>query len=149
MQPFTRKTAYIIIIGVASYYCCWYLFDNIHGFSGMVLKSTLFMILFGSSAFLLRLSPDMEPVLSAILKRMGIKKGDHRSPWYSVEFILFTTNWFDPAARYEFTVVISFIKTADGNTITYAGMCEITISQVNTYMADAATGFKENQVAFF
>jgi hypothetical protein len=76
LQPFTIKTIYTIILGIATYYCCYFLFDNIHGFTGMILRSTVYLVLFIAGTLFLKLSPDIMPVWQTLQKKLGIKKGD-------------------------------------------------------------------------
>ncbi|MBX2918638.1 MAG: lipopolysaccharide biosynthesis protein [Ferruginibacter sp.] len=76
LQPFTIKTFYSLVLGVFSFYICYYTFMNLHGFTGMICRSSLFLLLFISGSFLLKLSPDIVPVWQVIQKRLGIKKGD-------------------------------------------------------------------------
>jgi len=77
LQPFTPKTLYTVLLGISSFYVCYYLFDSLHGFSGMIARSIVFIVLFVSGSFLLKLSPDLVPVWQTVQKRLGIKKGDH------------------------------------------------------------------------
>ncbi|MEP7239225.1 MAG: lipopolysaccharide biosynthesis protein [Ferruginibacter sp.] len=76
LQPFTLKTLYTLILGLATFYCCYFLFNNIHGFGGMIMRSVLFLVVFIAGTFFLKLSPDLIPVWHSLQKRMGIKKGD-------------------------------------------------------------------------
>lgn len=76
LQPFTIKTFYSLVLGVFSFYISYYTFLNLHGFTGMICRSSLFLLLFISGSFLLKLSPDIVPVWQVIQKRLGIKKGD-------------------------------------------------------------------------
>jgi O-antigen/teichoic acid export membrane protein len=76
LQPFTRKTIYTVVLGLATYYCCYVLLNNVHGFTGIIARSVLFVILFVSGIFFLKLSPDIIPIWQTIQKRLGIKKGD-------------------------------------------------------------------------
>lgn len=76
LQPFTIKTFYTIVLGISSYCIVYFLFNNLHGFTGMICRSTVFLIFFVSGSFLLNLSPDLVPVWKVLLKRIGIKKGD-------------------------------------------------------------------------
>lgn len=76
LQPFTVKTIYTILLGVATFFCCYFLFDDVHGFGAMVARSSVFLVLFIAGTFLLKLSPDIMPVWQTLQKRLGIKKGD-------------------------------------------------------------------------
>ena len=74
LQPFDKKTVYTIILSVASFYCCYFLFDKMDGFTGMVLRSIVFLLIYIRGCFMLKLSPDLIPVWHAAKKRFGIKK---------------------------------------------------------------------------
>ena len=76
LQPFTVKTLYTIVLGLVSFYGCYFLFDNVNGFFGMVARSLVFLVLFVAGTYMLNLSPDLIPVWHATRKRLGIKKGD-------------------------------------------------------------------------
>ena len=80
LQPFTLKTLYTIILGLSGYYGCYLLFNNIHGIAGMMIRSTVFVLLFGAAVIALRLSPDLLPIWHTIQKKLGIKKGDSAAP---------------------------------------------------------------------
>ncbi|MEO9210384.1 MAG: oligosaccharide flippase family protein, partial [Ginsengibacter sp.] len=69
MQPFNAKTFYAIAIAVVCYFICYYTFSSFHGFSGILLKSTVFAALYGGAIIYFDLSPDVLPVLKTIKKR--------------------------------------------------------------------------------
>ncbi len=73
LQPFTAKTLYTILLGTASYFVCHFLFENMHGFAGLIIRSVAFILLYGSGAFLLKLSPDLVPVMKTMKKKFGIR----------------------------------------------------------------------------
>ena len=74
LQPFTKQTVYTIILGVACFYTSYFLFDKIHGFTGMFSRSTVFILLYATGTILLQLSSDVLPVWNTLLKKIGIKK---------------------------------------------------------------------------
>ncbi|MFM6925404.1 MAG: polysaccharide biosynthesis C-terminal domain-containing protein [Ferruginibacter sp.] len=76
LQPFNLKTLYTLILAAICFYACYLLFNNLHGFAGMVARSTIFLLFFIAGAFMLKLSPDLLPVWKTFQKRLGIKKGD-------------------------------------------------------------------------
>ncbi len=76
LQPFSVKTFYTILLGFAAFYSCYFLFNNLHGFTGLFSRSIVFLILFIGGTFLLKLSPDVIPVWRTFQKKLGIKKGD-------------------------------------------------------------------------
>ena len=74
MQPFTLKSLYTIILGIFSFYVCFYLFDSYHGFIWLVVRSTCFIGLYGCGTILLKLSSDIIPVWKSFQKRLGLSK---------------------------------------------------------------------------
>jgi O-antigen/teichoic acid export membrane protein len=76
LQPFTVKTLYTVLLGIAGYYSCYFLFRDIHGFTGMLVRSIVFVFFFGAGTIALKLSPDILPVWYTLQKKLGIKKGD-------------------------------------------------------------------------
>jgi O-antigen/teichoic acid export membrane protein len=72
MQPFTLKSLYSIFLAGGCYFICYWLFNEGRGISWMVLRSTIFLILFISGLIYFNLSPDVKPVLSTVRKRLRI-----------------------------------------------------------------------------
>lgn len=70
MQPFNAKTIYTLVLSAGVYFICYWLFSNQQGFLWMVLRSSLFVALFATGMFLLRLTPDALPVLITVKKRL-------------------------------------------------------------------------------
>jgi len=71
--PFTIQSVYTVLLAVACFAVCYFSFSTIHGFAGLVLRSVVFCILYGTGVIYLRLSPDVIPVWNTIKKRIGIK----------------------------------------------------------------------------
>ena len=71
MQPFTKKTIYTILIGLAGYFVCHALLAGTHGFPGLFSRSLLFIAIFAAGVLGLRLSEDIMPVWRTIKKRLG------------------------------------------------------------------------------
>ena len=76
LQPFTKHSAYTLLLGAACYFICYFLFDKCQGFVWIVIRSTAFIVLYISGTLLLNLSSDIAPVWNTVLKRVGIKKGE-------------------------------------------------------------------------
>lgn len=72
--PFTKKSAYAVGIGGLAFVVCYFLCNSIHGITGMFLRSILFLLLFGGIAYMLKLSPDVQPVINTIKQRIIKKK---------------------------------------------------------------------------
>jgi O-antigen/teichoic acid export membrane protein len=74
MQPFTFKSFFTLALAAVCYYTCFWLFDQYQGILWIIVRSSVFSILFLTGMFLLRLSPDMQPVLVTVKKRLKIGK---------------------------------------------------------------------------
>jgi hypothetical protein len=74
MWPFTLKTVYALLLVIGCYLLTWYLLRHIHGFTGILLRSSLFSILFFAGVFYLRLTPDLPQVIEVVKKRVARKK---------------------------------------------------------------------------
>lgn len=72
MQPFTTKSIYTVLLGIATYFLCFWLFNDQSGFGWIVLRSTVFVGLFGAGMFLLRLTPDALPVILTLKKKLRL-----------------------------------------------------------------------------
>jgi O-antigen/teichoic acid export membrane protein len=71
--PFTIETIYTLLLALTCSAVCYFLFLNLHGFAGLIFRSLTFIILYASGAIMLRLSPDIQPVLQTIRKKLGIR----------------------------------------------------------------------------
>lgn len=72
MHPFNIKTVYAVMLALASYLICFYLFQSFEGFTGIILRSLVFMILFGGTVVYFNLTPDVIPVWNTIRKRLRV-----------------------------------------------------------------------------
>jgi O-antigen/teichoic acid export membrane protein len=72
--PFTIQSLYTVLLGAVCFTACYYLFKTIHGFPGLVLRSGVFIILYTGTVIYFRLTPDIQPVMQALGKRLGLKK---------------------------------------------------------------------------
>jgi O-antigen/teichoic acid export membrane protein len=73
LQPFSIKTLYTIFLGLACFYCCYFLFNRYTGMLWITVRSLAFIGLYIPGMLSLKLSPDIIPVWRTILKRTGIK----------------------------------------------------------------------------
>ena len=75
MQPFNIKTLYTILLGISCYFICHYLFSQYQGFLWMILRSSIFVMLYISGVVFLKISPDLVPVWKTVTKKVrGIKR---------------------------------------------------------------------------
>jgi O-antigen/teichoic acid export membrane protein len=72
MQPFNAKTFLTLVLGLAVYAVCHYLFKDQLGFGWIVLRSSTFVALYLSGVLLMNLSPDIVPVWNTIRKKIGL-----------------------------------------------------------------------------
>jgi O-antigen/teichoic acid export membrane protein len=68
--PFTIQSVYTVLLGAACFMACYFLFRNVAGFGGLVLRSFVFIVIYGASAVYLKLSPDIQPILKTIRNRL-------------------------------------------------------------------------------
>jgi O-antigen/teichoic acid export membrane protein len=73
MQPFTVKSVYTLFLAAGCYTIVWVTFRNYEGILWIFLRSISYCLLFATGMFSLKLSPDIQPVLATIKKRLGIK----------------------------------------------------------------------------
>ena len=72
--PFTIQSLYTVLIAAFCYAICYFVFANMHGFTGLVLRSLAFIILYGGAILYFKLSPDILPVIASIRKRFSGNK---------------------------------------------------------------------------
>jgi len=69
LQPFNSKTILSLVLTLAAYLICYYLFQNMEGWTGIILRSILFGILFVAGVFVMKLTPDALQLLEVVKKR--------------------------------------------------------------------------------
>ena len=72
--PFTPQTIYTLLLAGLCFLVSYFLFRNLHGFVGLFSRSIAFIALYAGGAIYLELSPDIQPVLQTIQKRLRLKK---------------------------------------------------------------------------
>lgn len=75
LQPFTAQTILTLVLAVACYIVCYFLFDQYQGIVWIFVRSSVFLALFITGTLWLNLSADIAPVWDTVLKRVRIKKG--------------------------------------------------------------------------
>ena len=73
MHPFSWNTVLSILLAIGCYYLAYFSGRYLHGFGGILLRSTIFILSFGFLALYLKLSPDFEPVWLTIKRRVGLR----------------------------------------------------------------------------
>jgi hypothetical protein len=68
--PFTIQSIYTILLAGAVYTICYFLFRDVTGFMGLVVRSAAFILLFGIGVVYMKLSPDILPVIQSIRNRL-------------------------------------------------------------------------------
>ncbi len=70
MQPFRITTLFAILLALGCYYICHLLFSQFQGIGWIITRSMTFLLLFLGGMYLLKLSPDAQPVLETIKKKL-------------------------------------------------------------------------------
>ena len=70
MQPFSKKTLYTLVLGVVCYIICHFLFSSYQGFAWIVLRSSVFVLLYITGVVLLKISPDVVPVWQTVTRKI-------------------------------------------------------------------------------
>ena len=71
--PLTIQSLYTVLLTTACYGICYFVFINIHGLVGIFLRSISFILLYATGTVYMKLTPDIEPVINTIKKRLGMK----------------------------------------------------------------------------
>lgn len=72
--PLTMQSLYTLLLAGSCYAVCYFAFKEMHGFSGMFVRSIVFIAIYTTGVISMKLSPDIQPVVLTIKKRLGIKK---------------------------------------------------------------------------
>ena len=75
MQPFTAKSLITVLLAAFCFYICYLLFREATGFGWIVIRSAVYIILFGIGAVALKLSEDVQPVWQSLLQKLGLRNG--------------------------------------------------------------------------
>lgn len=67
--PFTPATAWTLLLAAATGTMVYFLFRDWHGLPAMLVRSAVFMLIYGMAVWKLRLTPDAAPVWESIRKR--------------------------------------------------------------------------------
>ncbi|HLI92793.1 MAG TPA: lipopolysaccharide biosynthesis protein [Puia sp.] len=78
MQPFDLKSVYTLLLGGIGWWLCEFLFGRAGGFGSIVLRSLVFIAIFGGGTLALRLSDDVGPVWMTVKKRLAAAMGRPR-----------------------------------------------------------------------
>jgi O-antigen/teichoic acid export membrane protein len=70
MQPFTPKTLYTLVVGAIAYSITFWLMDAPSGIGWIMARSIFFLVLFMAGVVLLKLTPDLQPVMATLRKRL-------------------------------------------------------------------------------
>lgn len=68
--PFVPASLYTLFIGAAVTLISWWLCRDLHGFWGLVIRSSIFIALFASAVIGFKLSPDTQAVVASLKKRI-------------------------------------------------------------------------------
>ena len=77
-MPFNQKTMYALLLGAACYGISWFLFREAAGIWGIVGRTALFGMLYVPGIIFFKITPDSQPVLETIRKRLSKLTGSGR-----------------------------------------------------------------------
>ncbi|MBE2230009.1 MAG: polysaccharide biosynthesis C-terminal domain-containing protein [Chitinophagaceae bacterium] len=76
LQPFSSATLTSLVLAGLLFAATWFLFRDLHGWTGLFVRSFFFCLTYFAGAVYLKLSPDILPVLQQMMARLGMKKKD-------------------------------------------------------------------------
>lgn len=74
LQPFSKQTLLSLIMAVAIYFICYYLFNSLDGLAGIIARSSGFAVLFITAVYFLKLTPDAQQLVDVVKKRLGLHR---------------------------------------------------------------------------
>jgi O-antigen/teichoic acid export membrane protein len=73
LQPFNIKTLLALVTAAIAYFISYFLFKDMTGWLGIILRSSLFATIFIAGVFVLKLTPDALQLVQVVKKRFGKK----------------------------------------------------------------------------
>lgn len=73
LQPFSAATIYTLLFSGVVFGLTWLLFRNLHDWAGLFARSAFFSAIYLTGVYKFKLSPDTEPVVQQLLKRLGLR----------------------------------------------------------------------------
>jgi len=73
LQPFNAKSLYIVLISAAAFIICHWLFREKQGFQWILLRSSTYLAVFIPLLWMMKITPDLEAVLTTLKKRFSKK----------------------------------------------------------------------------
>ncbi len=70
LQPFSKNSLYMLIIGAGVFALTYYSCINLHGFTGLFLRTGMAFMLFTFLIWKFQLSPDVRPVMQTLLNKV-------------------------------------------------------------------------------
>lgn len=74
MQPFSFKTVWALILAPAAYLATYLLLQQFHGWTGIICKGLLYSSLFIAAVWYFDITPDAQPLLYTVTKKLGINR---------------------------------------------------------------------------
>lgn len=73
MQPFSVNTIWVFVHAILCYLICYFLFREMQGWMGMILRSVVFISVFIPSALYFKISPDLKPLWITFKNKLRLK----------------------------------------------------------------------------
>ncbi len=72
MQPFNYRTLLTLLLAMSVFFCTYFLFSGMHGLTGIICRSSFFIVFYVCGALFLKLSPDILPVWNTLRNKFPI-----------------------------------------------------------------------------
>lgn len=73
LQPFSKKTAEVIVIAILTYFIAYFIFYTVDGLIGLIGRTASYILIFIPTIYFRNISPDLKPIKNNIFKRLGLK----------------------------------------------------------------------------
>ena len=73
LQPFSKKTAEVIVIAILTYFIVYFIFYTVDGLIGLIGRTASYILIFIPTIYFRNISPDLKPIKNNIFKRLGLK----------------------------------------------------------------------------
>jgi O-antigen/teichoic acid export membrane protein len=73
LQPFTRQTVFVLAHSMACFLLIYFLFKNMNGLAGIILRSLTFVIVYTITAIYFKLSADIDPVVRTMGRKLKFR----------------------------------------------------------------------------
>jgi O-antigen/teichoic acid export membrane protein len=74
LQPFTKHTLWALLHGAGCFIVVYFVFKNMDGFAGILIRTAIFILLYAVTAIFFQLSPDVKPIVETVKRRLRLQR---------------------------------------------------------------------------